>query len=243
VTAAFEQRARHHYTSHAAAFPHHPLGEYDSASFRHYHRAALLERVLRGLQFETALDVGCADGFFVKMLGELGARTVGLDLAEPAVQRVGSVFDAPGVVGDGTRLPFRDDSFDLVLATETLEHVLAVETFVDELRRVARRWIVVTVPVGTHEEPDLAFADEGHVQDFQRTDLQRLFGRDATIRPARCNLTFGAYSAVGRRMGRRLGEWWIRVDLAVAERWGGEHRRLWPLRTRSFVVVTAAAGS
>jgi hypothetical protein len=243
MTTSFEQRAREHYTAHAQAFPHHPLGDYAPGAFRHYHRAELLRRTLRALDFETALDVGSADGFFVDMLRDLGARAVGVDLAEPAVARVVSVFHAPGVVGDGTHLPFRDDAFDLVLTTETLEHVMAAEAFVAELRRVARRWIVVTVPVGHDEEPDLDFAGEGHVQDFDRDALHALFGEGAEITTTRCNATFGAYSLVGRHLGPRVGEWFIRADLAVADRWGREDHRLWPLRTRSFVVVAPAAAT
>jgi SAM-dependent methyltransferase len=243
VAESFDDRAREHYTAHAQAFPHHPLGGYAPGAFRHYHRAELLRRTLHDLDFETALDVGCADGFFVQLLGELGARAMGLDLAEPAVERVVSVFHAPGVVGDGTRLPFRDDAFDLVLTTETLEHVLAADVFVAELQRVARRWVVVTVPVGHDEEPDLDFADEGHVQDFDRSALRALFGEQAEITSTRCNATFGAYSLVGRHLGRRVGERCIRADLAVADRWGREDHRFWPLRTRSFVVVAPAEAS
>jgi hypothetical protein len=243
VAASFDDRARAHYNAQAEAFPHHPLGGHAPGAFRHYHRAELLRRTLHGLDFETALDVGCADGFFVQMLRDLDAHAMGLDLAEPAVERLVSVFHAPGVVGDGTRLPFRDDAFDLVLTTETLEHVLAADAFVAELRRVARRWVVVTVPVGRDEEPDLEFAGEGHVQDFDRSALLALFGERAEITSTRCNATFGVYSLVGRHLGRHIGEWCIRADLAVADRWGREDHRLWPLRTRSFVVVAPAEAS
>lgn len=237
---AFRRRARNHYEGHASAFPHHPTAGYDPRYFRHYHRAELLRRTCASLDFDSALDVGCADGFFVDLLRrELGADAAGVDLAPSFVRRMGSVFGAPGVVGDGVALPFRDDAVDLVLCTETAEHVLDVGALVDELRRVARRWIVVTVPVGSDEEPDLDFTGEGHVHAFDRAALEALFG-DATIFTSRANATFGLYAAVGRHLGERAGRRFVAADLALARHLGSETSWLWPLRTRSFVVVAPA---
>ena len=192
------------------------------------------------LDFDSALDVGCADGFFVDLLHhDLGADAVGVDLAPSFVRRMRSVFGAPGVVGDGVALPFRDDAVDLVLCTETAEHVLDVRALVDEMRRVARRWIVVTVPVGSDEEPDLDFTGEGHVHAFDRATLEALFG-DAAIFTSRVNATFGLYAAVGRHLGERVGRRFIQADLALARHLGSEASWCWPLRTRSFVVVASA---
>jgi hypothetical protein len=50
------------------------------------------------------------------------------------------------VKADGCALPFRDNSFDVVMSTETLEHVPPERQgqFLDELYRVARRLVFVT---------------------------------------------------------------------------------------------------
>lgn len=237
---AFARRARTHYENHAAAFPHHPTAGYTSLAFRHYHRRALLRQVLRDLEFTSAVDVGCADGFFVDFLcRQYGVGAVGVDIAESAIRRMRETFDRPGAVGDATRLPFADDAFDLAICTETLEHVLDADALVGELRRVARRWIVVTVPAGTDEEPDYDFVGEGHVQSFDRASLGELFGVDARVASYRCNASFALYVGVGRHLGERLGDAFIRFDLGVSERIGTETRP-WPLRTRDYVVVALA---
>jgi ubiquinone/menaquinone biosynthesis C-methylase UbiE len=44
------------------------------------------------------------------------------------------------------RLPFDDGQFDTVVCTHTLEHVQHLQRAVDELRRVARRRLIVVVP-------------------------------------------------------------------------------------------------
>ena len=48
--------------------------------------------------------------------------------------------------GDATTLPFPDDSFDLVLAIEVLEHVPGPEAALSELARVCSGTFVASVP-------------------------------------------------------------------------------------------------
>jgi hypothetical protein len=67
----------------------------------------------------------------------------------------------PYVVADGLRLPFEDDSFDLVYANAVIEHVGGAseqQRFVDEVSRVGRRWIVTT--------PNRTFPIEAHHHTF-----------------------------------------------------------------------------
>jgi len=97
----------------------------------------------------TALDVGCATGFVVEALRELGVDAEGVDVSRYAVDHA-----APGARGHircgdlRRRLPFPDGAVDLVTALETLEHLppTAVPAALAELARVARRWVVCTIP-------------------------------------------------------------------------------------------------
>jgi len=63
------------------------------------------------------------------------------------------------VVGDGCRLPFGDDAFEVVCAFDTLEHVPPPRrgAFVDECARVASRWVVLA---GPYDAPGVRRAEE-----------------------------------------------------------------------------------
>ena len=97
----------------------------------------------------TALDVGCATGFVVEALREIGVDADGVDVSRYAIDHA-----APGARhhirwADISRgLPFSEGTFDLVTALETLEHLppTAVPAAIAELARVARRWVVCTIP-------------------------------------------------------------------------------------------------
>jgi SAM-dependent methyltransferase len=96
-----------------------------------------------------SLDVGCATGFVVEALRELGVDAEGTDVSQYAVDH--AALGARGHVRYGNllaRLPFPDRRFELVTALETLEHLPPddIPGALAELRRVTRSWLVCTIP-------------------------------------------------------------------------------------------------
>ena len=88
------------------------------------------------------LDAGCGTGYGLKLIEEGGASgVVGVDIAEEAVARAAELNDSELVEvlqADVGALPFADDTFDLVVCFETLEHLDEQERAIRELRRVLR---------------------------------------------------------------------------------------------------------
>jgi 2-polyprenyl-3-methyl-5-hydroxy-6-metoxy-1,4-benzoquinol methylase len=113
------------------------------------------ERALEDLFTQAAplsvLDVGCGEGILTEQWARrLGTgRVVGVDLADLKLaaeweqrRRPNLAFGAMAVEG----LAFADGEFDLVAATEVLEHVEGSERALGEMARVAGRWLLVSVP-------------------------------------------------------------------------------------------------
>jgi hypothetical protein len=96
-----------------------------------------------------SLDVGCAQGFVVEALRELGVHAHGVDVSPWAIEHAapgahGHVRTADLLVG----LPFKRHRFDLVSALEVLEHLPpeAIPRAVRELARVTSGHVVATIP-------------------------------------------------------------------------------------------------
>lgn len=99
-------------------------------------RRRLLEREVR--PGERALDLGCGEGDFTAILAGAGARAVGVDVAEAALDRARRrhpelQFELAAIDGP---LPLPDASFDLVWASEVIEHVADTARWLSEARRV-----------------------------------------------------------------------------------------------------------
>ena len=100
---------------------------------------------------DSVLDVGCGEGVLSEQWAQrLGSRrVVGVDLADPKLeaqwaQRVRANLQFRAM--NAEQLEFADDEFDLVAATEVLEHVPDPERVLAEMARVASGHLLVSVP-------------------------------------------------------------------------------------------------
>jgi SAM-dependent methyltransferase len=97
-------------------------------------------RFLRGdvRRGDRALDLGCGDGRFTGEMARAGAHVVGVDVAQAALDRAaarepGLDFRLAPIDGP---LPLEDNAFDLVWASEVIEHVADTARWLSEARRV-----------------------------------------------------------------------------------------------------------
>ncbi len=95
-----------------------------------------------------ALDVGCGDGKSATWLGQHAASYRGVDISASSVELVRSRGYDADVIADAAVLPFDDSSFDIVVCTEVLEHLMFPLDAAHEIKRVLRPGghVVVTVP-------------------------------------------------------------------------------------------------
>ncbi|MGQ0521879.1 MAG: class I SAM-dependent methyltransferase [Actinomycetota bacterium] len=105
--------------------------------------------VWRWFDVRRTLDVGCATGFVVEALREVGIDASGVDVSQFAVERAAQ--GARGHIGYGDltrRLPVPDGRYDLVTVLETLEHLppAVVPSALAELRRITSGYVVATIP-------------------------------------------------------------------------------------------------
>ena len=151
---------------------------------------------------ESILDVGCGEGVltyeWAERLGD--RRIVGIDLEDPKLQAEWEKRRRPNLeyrVEEATRLSFADNEFDMATAIEVLEHVPEPERTVAEMARVAKRWLLVSVPReplwrGLNLARGAYWKDlgntPGHVNHWSKRSFVSMLERHGTVEEVRSPL-------------------------------------------------------
>lgn len=85
------------------------------------------------------LDVGCGPGeTYAQLIRQRKADYLGVDVSEVAVELARENGLRAEQIDDASVLPFEDNSFDVVICVEVLEHLFSPHGAVSEIRRVLR---------------------------------------------------------------------------------------------------------
>jgi ubiquinone/menaquinone biosynthesis C-methylase UbiE len=101
----------------------------------------------------NVLDVGCGDGFLAHLLTKQRSNVVGIDISSSKIKYAhGMCSGADFIIADGRFLPFRSESFDVVVCSEVFEHVLNYPLIINEIYRIIRKKgkLLITVPYLMH---------------------------------------------------------------------------------------------
>ena len=140
-------------------------------------RNTQLSKTFGGLRI---LDVGCGGGLLTEPLKRLGANVTGLDASAEAIKAAKDHASVVGLdidyrVGDLSTIPNELDQFDVVIASEVIEHVPDPQSFIEEIHKlispggkliittlnrslmsllgakIFAEYLLKIVPVGTHD--------------------------------------------------------------------------------------------
>ncbi len=123
---------------------------------------ACLDLILERVVGESVLDVGCGRGYVANLIQtQLHVNTTGADFIVPDAIR--SRYPACKFVSTKIEsLDFGNSEFDTVVCTHTLEHILNLTQAIKELRRVAKRRLILVVP----REREYRYSFNLHVHFF-----------------------------------------------------------------------------
>ena len=155
-----------------------PQTIYDEHIYRYIFAAGLTED-------KVVLDVACGTGYGVGYMTEKGAwEVIGVDVSMAAVdyarERFGKNNKASFVCADAIRLPFADNTFDVVVSFETIEHIRQYRKFLAECRRVLKEdgLLVCSTPNRRIFSPNLAKPlNTFHIREFWPEEFNRLLRR------------------------------------------------------------------
>lgn len=107
-------------------------------ALEHWHRYLFAESRCVG---SVVLDVACGAGYGTALIARSAERAIGFDKDSCTVDYARLHYESPAcefMVGDARDMPFLDDTFDVVVSFETIEHLPEEdhEKFLEQVKRV-----------------------------------------------------------------------------------------------------------
>ena len=210
-----------------------------NSAFYARRKAEILEEIVRrgpgSLQDLSLLDVGCGTGTTDQVLAPRVRELHGVDVSEEMLSK--AQHNVPGAEFswyDGAKLPFDDETFDVVVAICVLHHVPVAERFkvVSEMVRVVRSEGVVAVfehnpynPLTRHAV-NTCEVDRDAVL-LPPSETIELLKDSAEVEPEQRHYLFSPLGgAIGCSLDRHLRNWPIGGQYVVSVRRSTVHARV-----------------
>lgn len=125
-----------------------------------YHRCRL-KILLSELDYNNkkVLEVGCNTGILLIALAQAGIDVLGIDIVKNDIETAKKYLKERGLpprlaqLGDARKIPYKDNSFDIVLLSDLLEHVSNPKKAAREALRVTKPKGLILTTVPNHLHP------------------------------------------------------------------------------------------
>jgi len=148
-------------------------------AYEHWHRYAWASTLVEG---RRVLDAACGEGYGSHLLSASAKRVFGVDLSAEAIEHARARYGSEKLEfrqGDVTRLDLDDDSMDVVVSFETLEHLDAQDAMLTEFRRVLRPdgFLLISSPDKKTYSDETGYRNPYHAKELYRHQFEALLGR------------------------------------------------------------------
>jgi SAM-dependent methyltransferase len=109
-----------------------------------------LNELINSIEYTNSIDLGSGKGYVTNYIGKIKNNyPIALDIDKTRTNSIKEKYPFIKTVNaDATNIPFEDKSFDLVISTQTIEHLTKNETkkILKEIKRVGKKHSILTVP-------------------------------------------------------------------------------------------------
>lgn len=174
--------------------------------WEHVHRYQFAARFVDN---KRVLDIACGEGYGTAALAKAGAvRVIGMDISEEACEHARRKYGVDCFAGNAENIPLADESIDLIVSFETIEHLEGPMAFLDECVRVLAPGGTLIISTPNKE----VNSEAGHYNQFHNFEVSEEEFK------AMLNPRFSSLALYTQRS--MMAPWWsIRSFAAYSKPW------------------------
>lgn len=149
---------------------------YNENSIKHLHRYAMVTEFIRN---KITLDIACGEGYGSNIMSQFSSFVYGVDIDSGTIEHAQTKYQSENlkfVEGSTSKIPLDDDSVDVVVSFETLEHHDQHEVMFEEIKRVLRPngVLFISTPDKHYYSDIRKYNNPFHVKELYKADFIKL---------------------------------------------------------------------
>ena len=151
-----------------------------------YHKSKMVygEHIIRYKAAEplvrnkTVLDIASGSGYGTSVIATTAKKVYGVDINSDAIEYSRKNYNSSNVefiLGDGNKIPLKDNSVEVVVSFETIEHIKDYEKFMSEIKRVLK--IDGLLILSTPNDIEFPETNHFHIHEFEQKELKMLVAK------------------------------------------------------------------
>jgi len=131
------------------------------------------------VQNKIVLDAACGSGYGSYMMAQTAKTVYGVDISDTALNMANKLYHAENTIyskGDIRILNFKNNTFDVVVSFETIEHILQGSEFLRECHRVLKPGglLIISTPNAAVSSPGGRIKNPYHLIEYRRGEFLNL---------------------------------------------------------------------
>jgi ubiquinone/menaquinone biosynthesis C-methylase UbiE len=152
---------------------------FNDNTIEHLHRYAVARDWVKG---KKVLDIACGEGYGSNLLAEDAEFVAGVDIESTVISKAQSKYKRKNlnfVQGRVEKIPFEENSFDIVVSFETLEHTDQHDQMLSEVRRVLKQngILVISTPDKLYYTDDRNYKNPFHIKELYKNEFISLISK------------------------------------------------------------------
>jgi ubiquinone/menaquinone biosynthesis C-methylase UbiE len=146
-------------------------------SIEHIHRYAL---AMDFIENKTVLDIACGNGYGSSLMSEKATTVYGVDIDQETVEKAKKSYlkkNLNFLTGSADKIPLADESVDVVVSFETIEHHDKHDEMMVEIKRVLKKdgLLIISTPDKLYyTDYRKKFQNEFHVKELYKNEFSAL---------------------------------------------------------------------
>jgi SAM-dependent methyltransferase len=149
-----------------------------SIELEHIHRYLFAVEYVKD---KVVLDIACGEGYGSNILGRVATKVYGVDIDKSVIEHASKNYLAGNLefkAGDCKNIPLDDQSVDVIISFETIEHHDHHEEMLSEFRRVMKNGgiLIISSPDKLEYSDLTGYVNPYHVKELYRGEFETLLG-------------------------------------------------------------------